>query len=51
MIRQLHEAGKQVIFWRRNDRSENKQVLERFIEAGADGFMLDRPLKAIMQNR
>ena len=51
MIRRLHEAGKQVIFWRRNYRSENKQVLQQFIDAGADGFMLDRSLKAIMHSR
>ena len=51
MIRRLHHAGKQVIFWRRDYRSENKQVLQQFINAGADGFMLDRSLKAIMHNR
>jgi len=49
MISRLHQMGKQVIFWRRNDLSENKQVLQQFIDAGADGFMLDRSLKAIMR--
>ena len=49
MIQTLQGAGKQVIFWRRDARSETKQVLEQFIKAGADGFMLDRSLKEIMQ--
>jgi len=49
LIQSLHQMGKQVIFWRRNDRSESKQALQQFIDVGADGFMLDRPLKAIMQ--
>lgn len=49
LIQRVHAAGKQVVFWRRNDRSETKQVLQQFIDVGADGFMLDRPLKAIMQ--
>ncbi|MGB1311087.1 MAG: glycerophosphodiester phosphodiesterase [Leucothrix sp.] len=49
MIEALHQSGKQVIFWRRNHLSENRQRLQSFIDAGADGFMLDRPLKVIMQ--
>ena len=51
LISNLQKMGKQVIFWRRNNRSENKQLLQQFIDAGADGFMLDRSLKAIMQGK
>lgn len=49
LIKGLHETGVQVIFWRRNHRSESKQVLQQFIDIGADGFMLDRSLKVIMR--
>ena len=50
LIKAIHDASKRVIFWRRNDRSETKQVLQQFIKAGADGFMLDRSLKAIVND-
>ena len=49
LIRGVHRLGKQVIFWRKNQLSESRAVLQKFIDAGADGFMLDQPLKRIMQ--
>ena len=49
LISRLHEQNKQVIFWRTDSNSESKETLQQFINAGANGFMLDRSLKAIMQ--
>lgn len=50
LIAILHRAGKQVILWRRDDRSETAAVVNAFIAAGADGFMLDKPLKLLVQH-
>jgi glycerophosphoryl diester phosphodiesterase len=49
LVKQLHDLDKKIIFWRINNFSETKQVLRKFIDLGADGFMLDRSLKKIMQ--
>ena len=50
MMQSARNAGKRVIFWRRDARSESKNVLRQFINIGADGFMLDRSLKQIMND-
>ena len=49
LVNQLHAANKKVIFWRTNNLSETEQTLRQFINIGADGFMLDRSLKRILQ--
>jgi glycerophosphoryl diester phosphodiesterase len=48
LVKQIHAANKRVIFWRTDSLSETKQTLRKFIDLGADGFMLDRSLKKIM---
>ncbi len=50
LVNRLHTLGKQVIFWRNNDLSETKQSVEAFINIGADGLMLDRSLRSILQD-
>ncbi len=50
LIAALHSVGKGVIFWRQNAASERGDIIRRFIEIGADGFMLDRPLDEVLSS-
>ena len=50
LVAAIHSVGKGVIFWRQSAAWERGDVIRRFIDYGADGFMLDRPLKDILNS-
>jgi len=45
VVNSVHEAGHKIIFWRESSLFEKKYFINSLINIGADGFMLDRPLK------
>lgn len=45
LIDKVHKKGYKIIFWRESSLSENKYFINFLKKKGADGFMLDKPLR------
>lgn len=45
IIASIHKSGYKIVFWRESSIFEKKYFIRKLINSGADGFMLDSPLK------
>ena len=45
IIDNIHKSGYKIVFWRESSIFEKKYFIRKLINSGADGFMLDSPLK------
>ena len=49
LINNINTSEHKTIFWRESSLFENKYMINKLIEAGADGFMLDKSLNEFLQ--